>query len=269
MTGTSLTSALRSSFASGSTHGRSSLTLIGPPIIAMPQVSSSVGGTDSPASSATIRHGIRWRSRKVAKYAGPSVGENRNIVTGLIVAFYCSSRFHLMLPSRLLSCIAVACVLLALSGPPTHAQGEFIQPTPNLHAEGIPPIPASLVKKIGLYTEFRPKGFIHWHPQKRAMLVGTRATNSTQIHVLSTPGAKLEQLTDFPDTVRSARYEPKAGEFLVFAKDVGGSEQTQLHRLDLATKSSTQLTDPDLRHNGGEWNHAGDRIAMSSTPLDK
>ncbi|MEO8134979.1 MAG: prolyl oligopeptidase family serine peptidase [Betaproteobacteria bacterium] len=149
------------------------------------------------------------------------------------------------------------------------SQSDVIQPTPNLRAEGIPPIPAALAKKIGLYTEFRPKGFVGWHPLRREMMVGARPANTTQIHRLAAPMGKLEQLTDFADPVRSARFERRRGDYLVFAKDTGGSEATQLYRLDFGTGKSTRLTSPDSLHRGGEWNNAGDRLVLSSTQLDK
>jgi len=152
---------------------------------------------------------------------------------------------------------------------PALAQTDFIVPAPNLHAEGIPPIPATLARKIGLYTEFRPKAFVGWHPVNREMLIATRAGNATQMHRLAAPMGKLEQLTDFPDPVRVASFEPRAGAYLVFGKDIGGSEQTQVFRMDFEKRASTQLTDPDLRHFAGEWNHARDRLVIGSTQLDK
>ena len=173
------------------------------------------------------------------------------------------------IPATAVRALAAVLVATLLATHAACAQTEFVKPPPNLRAEGVPPIPAALAKKIGLYTEFRPKGFTGWHPVKREMLVATRAGNSTQMHRLAAPMAKLEQLTDFPDPVRVASFEPRGGAYLVFGKDIGGSEQTQIFRLDLDKRSSAQLTDPDMRHFATEWNHARDRLVAGATQLDK
>src|SRR5947207_2115444 len=46
-----------------------------------------------------------------------------------------------------------------------HAQE--IAPNANLRAEGIPSIPAALARQAALYTEFRPRSVVSWHPGRR------------------------------------------------------------------------------------------------------
>ena len=75
MTGTSAATAWRMSASMGGIHGRSSFTLIDPPIKQRPEAPLRVSGTASPASRRTSRQGMPWRSRNVVKYPGPSVGE--------------------------------------------------------------------------------------------------------------------------------------------------------------------------------------------------
>ncbi|HEY5763843.1 MAG TPA: hypothetical protein VIS73_11610, partial [Rhodocyclaceae bacterium] len=58
------------------------MTLIGPPIIAMPEYSALLAGSGSPQSIAIKRHGTRLASRNVAKWPGSSVRAWRMIATG-------------------------------------------------------------------------------------------------------------------------------------------------------------------------------------------
>jgi dipeptidyl aminopeptidase/acylaminoacyl peptidase len=154
----------------------------------------------------------------------------------------------------------------------THAvaQEKHVQPNEHLTVVGIPPISAVTAERIARYTDFRPRALVDWHPVQRTMLVSTRTKGTTvQLHLLNKPMGELEQLTNFPDPVRTARFEPRTGRYIVFEKDDGGTEATQLYRLDLDTRKVTLLTDPDEKHALGEWNNAGTRMAMTSTQLDK
>ncbi len=75
--------ASRSRPSSGATHGRSSLTLIGPPIMPMPANAAGSAGTAAPSSSAISVHGDRpARSSHSPKRPGVSVGEKRKMATG-------------------------------------------------------------------------------------------------------------------------------------------------------------------------------------------
>ncbi len=149
-------------------------------------------------------------------------------------------------------------------------QNKFVQPNEHLSAEGIPPISQELAQRVAGYNDFRPRTLVDWHPLKREMLVSTRTEGTTvQLHLLRKPMGELEPLTDFPDPVRTARFEPKKGDYIVFEKDEGGSEASQLYRLDLNTRKVTLLTNPQEKHGLGEWNNAGTRVLMASTQLDK
>lgn len=146
------------------------------------------------------------------------------------------------------------------------AQGSYIQPGDNLVVEGIPPIPASLADTAARYSDFRSAEAQDWHPVKREMLINTRFADTSQIHRVSMPGGARYQLTFFPDRVRSARYEPKTGEYFLFTKDVGGGEWYQLYRYDLSSGVITLLSDGGRSQNSiGVWSNDGKRIAYTST----
>ncbi len=145
-----------------------------------------------------------------------------------------------------------------------------VSPNANLLADGIPAIPQTIADKVAQYTEFRGYGFIGWHPLERSMLVRHReaGANIAQIYWLREPGGKLEKLTDFADSVATASFAPRGGKYLVYARDTGGNEATQVFHMDLATRQSTRLSSPDER-SGFTWSHAGDRLLITSVPLDK
>ena len=144
-----------------------------------------------------------------------------------------------------------------------------IVPNEHLRAEGIPPVPSTLAERVGRYTEFKAVGVIAWHPARQAMLVAYRRGATTQLHLLEQPMGSLDPLTDFPDPVAAATFEPRRGDYLVYARDSGGDEAAQLYRFDFATRQSTSLTDPAEKHGLGAWNHAGTALLMDSTQLDR
>jgi len=145
------------------------------------------------------------------------------------------------------------------------AQPGDLAPTDNLVTENIPKIPASLVEGVGRYTEFRAAELLDWHPTKRQMLITTRFSDTSQVHQVAFPGGARTQLTFFPDSVGGALYQPRQGNYLVFAKGSGGNERYQTYRYDFATGKVTLLTDGKSRNSLGLWSNAGDQVVYSST----
>jgi dipeptidyl aminopeptidase/acylaminoacyl peptidase len=143
---------------------------------------------------------------------------------------------------------------------------EVIAPTENLVVDGVPRIPAKLAAEVRRYTESRSASLADWHPVRREVLISTRFGNTAQIHRVATPLGARTQLTFFDEPIGSASYEPTAGRYFLFSRDVGGNEFGQIYRYDLASGAVTLLTDGGRSQNGGRrWNTRGDRIAYSST----
>src|SRR5512143_3114685 len=115
MTGMPDSTASRISESTGGIHGRSSFTLMGPPIKQMPETPLRCAGTASPASMRTSRQGMPWRSRNVAKYPGPSVGEWRNIRTGYMMAFKRRTTVPILAVAAF-SCTAAAAASVSVVG---------------------------------------------------------------------------------------------------------------------------------------------------------
>jgi dipeptidyl aminopeptidase/acylaminoacyl peptidase len=157
----------------------------------------------------------------------------------------------------------------AVAAPAALPPGDWVKPNDKLVIQGIPPIPSSIVRDVARYADFRGHGFADWHPAKREMLVVHRKGNTAQIFRLATPMGELEQLTDFADPVTQASYEPLTGDSIVFERSSGGSEASQIYRLDLATQQVSAVAAPDMRNDMGPWLHLSSRLIYSSVPLDR
>ena len=166
--------------------------------------------------------------------------------------------------------IASGAVLNACSTPPA-APTEVIAPNANLVVQGIPPIPARIAADVAKYTDFRGHTFVDWHPLKREMLVSHRnaGASTTQLFRVSAPMAAPEQLTDTTDPVRTASYEPRSGQYIVFERSSGGDEAAKLYRLDLPAKQITLLTDTNERHSIETWTHTSGQLLTMALPLDR
>ena len=166
--------------------------------------------------------------------------------------------------------IASGALLNACSTPPA-APAEVIAPNANLVVQGIPPIPARIAADVAKYTDFRGHTFVDWHPLKREMLVSHRnaGASTTQLFRVSAPMAAPEQLTDTTDPVRTASYEPRSGQYIVFERSSGGDEAAKLYRLDLPAKQITLLTDTNERHSIETWTHTSGQLLTMALPLDR
>ncbi len=162
---------------------------------------------------------------------------------------------------------AIAALAMGLSG--AFAQ-DIVAPNANLKTDGMPAISKAIADKVSLYTEFRGYSFVQWHPKDGSMLVRHReaGANIAQIYLLHKPGGVIEKISDFPEPIAQASYEPKEGKFLVISKDTGGNEATQVYRMDLTTRETVLLSQADERSTFN-WNHKGDRVLISAVPLDK
>jgi dipeptidyl aminopeptidase/acylaminoacyl peptidase len=159
--------------------------------------------------------------------------------------------------------LTLAALLLAAIHAP--AQEAYLAPAENLVVDGVPKIPAALVETAGRYASFRTAGLADWHPTKHEMLIATRFAETPQLHLVAMPGGARQQLTFFADSVSNGKFHPNGGDYIVFAKDIGGGEWYQLYRYDMKTGDATLLTDGKARNLMGPWSSGGDQIAYMST----
>jgi dipeptidyl aminopeptidase/acylaminoacyl peptidase len=156
-------------------------------------------------------------------------------------------------------------VVAALAVWQADAQQPLLSPPANIITKNVSPLPASLAETAGRYDEYRSAFDVDWHPQRREMLVSTRFGDTFQLHLVSLAGGARQQLTFFPEPVRTGLFHPNGGDYIVFQRDVGGGEWYQLYRYDLKSGNSTMLTDGKSRNLLGPWSSRGDRIAYVST----
>lgn len=135
----------------------------------------------------------------------------------------------------------------------------------NLVVQNVPEIPPSLQKEVGRYLEFRGASVADWHPTKREMLITTRFADSAQLHYVKFPGGARKQMTFLPEPVGGGSFQPKTGDYIVFAQDTGGSEFYQYYRFDQKDGRITLLTDGKSRNTGAKWSNSGTAIAYNST----
>ncbi len=150
-----------------------------------------------------------------------------------------------------------------------HAQEAVVPPPAAMVLEGVPPVPASVAAQVAKYNEFKPTGFSGWHPTKLEMLIVRRHKNTPQIYRLAKPGGALELLTDYPEPVRSATYEPNTGKYYIFGKDTGGNEVFRGYRRDVAGGDAVAITPEGQRLQGITWSKSGRQIAYATVPVNR
>ena len=145
------------------------------------------------------------------------------------------------------------------------AQEAVIAPAENLVVDGVPAIPASLVgnrRAIWLVSK-SDSGRLASDAARNADRYAIWGYSAASL--VKMPGGERQQLTFFADAVGNGRFHPNGGDYIVFAKDIGGGEWYQLYRYDVASGNVTLLTDGKSRNLRGPWSSGGDQIAYMST----
>ena len=155
------------------------------------------------------------------------------------------------------SCLSLLMCLATLSA--------SAQVPDNLVVEGVPAITPELRKDAARYLEFRAAAFQSWHPIRRELLITTRFADTPQLHRVSTPGGARKQVTFGAEPVGSAKFRPKAGDYIVYSQDSGGGEFYQLYRHDVHDGKTTLLTDGKSRNTGARFANSGIYLAYAST----
>jgi dipeptidyl aminopeptidase/acylaminoacyl peptidase len=151
---------------------------------------------------------------------------------------------------------AIACLL------PFAAFADDVKPAA-ISAEGVPPIPDSLIAASRPYLEYRTASFLGWNIKSRGIAIATRFGNVAQVHEVAVPDGMRRQISFESDAIHDATYARKTGDVMVVEKDVGGSEFWQIYRLDHGRL--TLLTDGKSRNEMNAWSHDGKWLAYTST----
>jgi dipeptidyl aminopeptidase/acylaminoacyl peptidase len=140
-----------------------------------------------------------------------------------------------------------------------------VAPPAAIKAEAVPQIPQEVMDDLARYGESRTASFQSWHPARREILITTRFADVPQIHRVSMPGGSRTQLTFGRERVTSPRYDPVAGRYFTYSRDIGGNEFYQIFLFDTQTGRSTMLTDGKSLNSNPVWSRDGKLIAFNST----
>lgn len=159
--------------------------------------------------------------------------------------------------------VALAAAALLASSPAAlaHAPAAPAAMAPGKAAEPTYPIQQYLQIRAASGGVFTPDG--------KDLVFATNITGVSQLWRVPKAGGWPQQLTFFEDSVRWASRPPKADR-LLFGKDHGGDERTQLHLIRPDGTGHVQLTnDPKAIHSFGAWSPNGEAIAYASNARDQ
>ncbi len=134
----------------------------------------------------------------------------------------------------------------------------------NLIMEDIPAIPDAIVDDLNRFQNVRSASFRDWAENGQGVYISTRFGDVNQIHRVDMPGGARHQITFYKEPVGGVSRQP-GGRNLIFTRETGGSEFTQIFMLDLADGSTKMLTDGESRNGATLWDRQGRRLAYQST----
>lgn len=134
----------------------------------------------------------------------------------------------------------------------------------NLIMEDVPPIPEEIVEALNRYQNVRTAGVEGWTEDGKGLYITTRFGDVNQIHRVDMPGGARRQITFYDEPIGDVERQPE-GSMLLFTRDAGGSEFSQIFLLDPASGDATMLTDGKSRNGAMRWDRKGRRFAFQST----
>ena len=134
----------------------------------------------------------------------------------------------------------------------------------NLLMEDVPEIPPEIADSLNRYQNVREARFGDWMRDGSGIYVSTRFGDTDQVHRVDMPGGMRRQMTFFTEPVFSVSRRPGSDE-LIFTRDSGGNEFSQVFLMDPATGDAAMLSDGESRNGGVVWDRQGSRIAFQST----
>ena len=136
----------------------------------------------------------------------------------------------------------------------------------NLVLENVPEIPLELKERLLQYQNVRGAGFRDWDPKSNAIMISTRFSETSNLHMVAQPIGMRKQITFFNEPIGSGTFCPDPSRYgFLFTKDVGGSEFYQIFYFDMETATYQMLTDGASRNDSPNWSNKGDRFSYIST----
>ncbi len=130
--------------------------------------------------------------------------------------------------------------------------------------EDVPEIPAELRRELYRWQEVRSAAMRAWTADSKGMYVSTGFGSVNALHKLEMPLGARKQQTFYQEPVGQVARRPGADE-LVFTRDAGGSEFSQIFLFEPTSGDAVMLTDGESRNGGMVWDRRGERFAFQST----
>ena len=134
----------------------------------------------------------------------------------------------------------------------------------NLVMEDVPEIPAEIVDSLNRYLNVRYGAFETWSGDGKSLFIDTRFGDVGNLHRVDMPGGARHQVTFYKEPIGAVSRQP-GGSKLIFTRDAGGSEFSQIFLLDPAGGDAQMITDGESRNGGVLWDREGHRLAYQST----
>jgi len=150
------------------------------------------------------------------------------------------------------------------------SDGQNRREVGNMILEDVPEIPTEIKSRIQQYQNTRSASFADWLPNDEGILISTRFGNTSQLHIVNSPGGARNQITFFDEPVSNGSFCPSSGHNgFLFTKDTGGDEFSQIYWYDMNTRSSEMISDGESVNFGILWSNQGDKFAFTSTRRNK
>ncbi|MFN8855762.1 MAG: TolB family protein, partial [Planctomycetaceae bacterium] len=130
---------------------------------------------------------------------------------------------------------------------------------------GVPHVPPELPERLRQYQAVRNATFRGWYPDGGGILIATRFAETNQLHRVTEPGGRREQLTFQTEPVNGRPIPGTTNGSLILTLSQGGNENDQVLHFDPTEGKARLLTDGKSRNSGGAWSNKGDRIVYTST----
>ena len=134
----------------------------------------------------------------------------------------------------------------------------------NLVLEDIPEIPQELRRELYRWQEVRSAAMRAWSADGKSIYVSTGFGSVDSLHKIDMPLGARRQQTFYQEPVGQVRRRPGT-EQLVFTRDAGGSEFSQIYLFEPQSGEAVMLTDGESRNGGIVWDRRGERFAFQST----
>jgi len=119
---------------------------------------------------------------------------------------------------------------------------------PAIETAGVPAVPPELPERLRQYQAVRNASFRGWYPDGNGILIATRFAETNQLHRVTAPGGRREQLTFQTEPVNGRPIPGDTDGALILTLSQGGNENDQVLHLNPSDGKIRLLTDGKSRN---------------------